>query len=408
MAEAQVRVATATTAVVDIITPQAKPQEDGYDSSCSVDTEDAFLDMLGLKKEANEALPILVMNEEEVSKEEDTLFKAIPIPLPPKCSRYGHTNCAAVTIDNFSSPAECDSILRLARQRGFQYITEASHVAPDGSAYKVQLQNPNPHKLAVFENKPFTDRLWKRLVHQTNLNKSNWMQHFQKRTHSGPPLGLNPRLRVLQYDAQDDDRFEPHFDATTHLGPQKTSRITVLLYLNPGDGVDFEGGETLFLNSHISTYNATVPQPKPTNHDNATKIPPKLGKLVLFEHDLYHAGAPLTWGTKHVLRTDILFERKKDAVVEIETKEGSNTNRSTDHSQPAAILLVQDLCGRHNWSSTEQAVLEDMGLLQDTLESFLVPGTGLLTELLLDGRIARDKIDKFLTAAKDCVKVNSS
>ena len=108
--------------------------------------------------------------------------------------------------------------------------------------------------MAVLEDARTIEWMWQRLKKACNLHSAPWLTQFQQRTNCGPPLGLNPRLRVLQYDATDNDRFEPHFDATTHVGNQ-TSLITVLLYLNTGDGMDFEGGETLYLDSHISQYN---------------------------------------------------------------------------------------------------------------------------------------------------------
>ena len=52
----------------------------------------------------------------------------------------------------------------------------------------------------------------------------------------------------------------------------------------------------------------------------------------------------------------------------------------------------------------EQAVLGDMGLLDGTLEAFLVPGPGLLTVLLAEGGIDRRKIDVFLKEAQELVK----
>ena len=66
---------------------------------------------------------------------------------------------------------------------------------------------------------------------------------------------LNPRMRILKYDAKDDDRFDAHFDATTEIdveygdnqkdiSKKMKSLITVLVYLNNGDGVDFVVGET--------------------------------------------------------------------------------------------------------------------------------------------------------------------
>ena len=125
---------------------QDKKEEE---SSCSsVDSEDAFLSFVGLRKkdEKEDLRDVMAMDEEEEREEEKVKrLNSNRIDLPPKCSRYGHapSRCAAVTVDEFCSLEECESILQLARQSaaGFQYITEASHVAPDGSTYKGEFSN---------------------------------------------------------------------------------------------------------------------------------------------------------------------------------------------------------------------------------------------------------------------------
>jgi hypothetical protein len=59
---------------------------------------------------------------------------------------------------------------------------------------------------------------------------------------------------VLKFDATDDDYSAPHFDATTRID-ESISLLTVLVYLDSGGGVDFEGGETYFLDA---TANSTA------------------------------------------------------------------------------------------------------------------------------------------------------
>ena len=224
----------------------------------SVDTQVAFLDMLGLS--GGIQIGDEIEDEEEIMEESSTATKKASssfrhqiIPLPARCSRYLHPpeKCLALYIDNFFSKAECDQLVQraaTATATGFQYITEASHISPDGTSYPVKLHNPNPHKLSVFDHPPTISRMWSKL--QTYAHPL--LEDFVEREQCGPALGLNPRIRVLRYDFKDNDRFEPHFDATTMVGKTKQSLLTVLLYLNDGGGVDFEGGETLYLDSHIS------------------------------------------------------------------------------------------------------------------------------------------------------------
>jgi hypothetical protein len=367
----------------------------------SVDTQDAFLDMLGLS--VGNDLPSLDLQEEEMEADvdvtqDDSSFspQLSTISLPRKCSRhfYPPDDCLAFRIDNLYSKSACQQLIQTASARnvgGFQYITEATHTAPDGSKLSVQLQNPNPHKLSVFYHQPTVERMWQSL----RACIMPRIQSFIQRTSCGKPLGLNPKLRVLRYDSSDNDRFESHFDATTMVGSNQKSLMTVLLYLNDGDGQEFEGGETLFLDKHIA--NTTQ------KDDHVTKVTPSAGSVVIFEHDLFHSGAPLLWGTKYVLRTDVLFASTD------ETNEACPQSASDPLAEEAGRPsetsdLVSDLCTELSLSSEEQAVLEDMGVLESTIDSFLAPGITMLKMMLQDS-MDRDSIDRLVhTAAR---RVNS-
>jgi hypothetical protein len=94
------------------------------------------------------------------------------------------------------------------------------------------------------------------------------------------------------------------------------SKLTILLYLNTC-GSAFVGGETVFLNSL-----------KPDSTDCLT-VKPARGMLVIFNHELYHASRELvydaslsvedgegddgfvTGGSKFVLRSDVMFRKKR-------------------------------------------------------------------------------------------------
>ena len=357
-----------------------------YDDTSSVDTQDAFLDMLGFSPENGipslHALDDAAVEEEQLQQSrQSTKFRHALVSVPSRCSRYLHppTSCLAFTIDNFYSKQECQQVIRraaTATDQGFQYITEAAHISPDGSSYSVKLQNPNPHKLSVFDHPPSISKMWKKLEPLI----FPLIQDYIKRENCGPPLGLNPRLRVLRYDSSDNDRFEPHFDATTMVGANKKSLLTVLLYLNDGGGKDFEGGETLYLDSHISstvTSTSSLVVENSNNGDSRIKIIPETGKVVIFEHDLFHSGAPLLSGTKYVLRTDVLFAVKEDHTPCLASESSDETNETVGDT-----LLVSDLCRHLELPNNILNKLDAMDMLEITLESFL--SINMLKAMLMD------------------------
>lgn len=362
-------------------------------SDGSVDTQEAFLDMLGLSG----GLPSMENVEEEEAEDGCSPSRSdhSEIPLPPRCSRYlfRPETCVAFSIDKFYSALECNQLIQRAAsatEQGFQYITEAAHISPDGSSYPVKLQNPNPHKLAVFYHPPTVSRMWEKLRQHINP----LIESFIKREKCGPPLGLNPKLRVLRYDSCDNDRFEPHFDATTIVGPKQRSLLTVLLYLNGGGSKDFEGGETLYLDGHISSKDQ-VKSALSQATESVSKVIPAAGKVVIFEHDLFHSGAPLLSGTKFVLRTDILF------AAEEEDSEITQTH-STDYGETEEVpntILVADLCTDLKVPDQVSIKLVGMGMLEMTLDSFLAPGCEMLRTLLLDEISDAAMVDRIVKTA---------
>jgi Rps23 Pro-64 3,4-dihydroxylase Tpa1-like proline 4-hydroxylase len=98
---------------------------------------------------------------------------------------------------------------------------------------------------------------------------------------------LNERLSCLKYSPG--EYFKPHFDGN-YLRPDESelSYITVQIYLN-----DTDGGETRFYDRFSS--------------QNFVDVIPKIGRVLLFEHRLYHAGISVKSGLKYCIRTDVMY-----------------------------------------------------------------------------------------------------
>lgn len=352
-------------------------------STSSADTNEAFLEMLGLP--AFDCVSAMTETENDCNGDDVVVTSSIHktyeessrvtmptnnvarLEVPHRCSRYLHqpSDVAAFVIDNFLDATECQELIHLASQLASPiYVTEAAHTDNEGITHIVKLQDANKHKLSVFEHAPTLDKLWKKM-------KPTVLPHigsFINNTNCGPPLGLNPRLRVLRYDATDNDVFEPHFDATTKVGDNMTSLLTVLIYLNDGGGDDFDGGETCYID-HMS----------PKNIEAATKITPATGKVVVFEHDCFHSSVPLQFGTKYVLRTDILFELDTENGG-VDKPRGSTCKSETEST--ACTLL--ELCQHLNLSEESKLALDEIGMLDLTLDSMFAPGVSAVKQMLCD------------------------
>ena len=470
------------------------PENDSWNEESSVDTNDAFLEFIGLSLNNLDFATTLDLDEEPpppTNNNSRTTINGTPsnsrndetdhiqmtcktIQLPPKCSRHHipPSSCLALVLDNVLTENQCQYLIQKATTAGsgFRYITEATHRAPDGSSYTVQIQNPNPHKLSVIDTLFYDDVstcsfghddnnhddltdddgdcdstalvdaatiIMKELYFKINevLESHPSYRSFQKRTHAGNMQGLNPRMRILKYDSLDDDRFEAHFDATTFVpcpshktknsschdecdrtkdqdsnqSSQMQSLITVLLYLNDGDGIDFDGGETLYLNYDHGTavqrqnVRKQIPWNEQEENANIVKVVPKTGRVVLFEHDLFHSGAPLSRGTKYIMRTDILFhDQQQQRQWQQENMEQLAKEKEEEQSQlgrdasaqvgDEVSSLVSDVCREINLPSGDCSILRDMDLLAMTCEAFLAPGHAMVQSMLLDGGMKESSI----------------
>ncbi|GAB2941302.1 hypothetical protein GCM10027048_02220 [Hymenobacter coalescens] len=93
-------------------------------------------------------------------------------------------------------------------------------------------------------------------------------------------LGLNELFRFYRYERG--QQFRGHYDQSYVRSPTEASLLTFMVYLND----NFQGGDTAFRD---------------------LRVWPRQGRLLVFEHGLYHLGRSVTEGVKYVLRTDVMF-----------------------------------------------------------------------------------------------------
>jgi predicted 2-oxoglutarate/Fe(II)-dependent dioxygenase YbiX len=105
--------------------------------------------------------------------------------------------------------------------------------------------------------------------------------------------GFNERFRFYRYDVA--EKFAPHYDGYYQRDNGERSQLTFMVYLNEGA----EGGETVF-----SYRNGLI----------RFQVRPVCGMALVFKHLQLHEGAPVERGRKYVLRTDVMYRRKRSEV----------------------------------------------------------------------------------------------
>ncbi len=201
-------------------------------------------------------------------------------PLPPDAG-------FCVVIPGFLSARECERHIAMSEARGF---------AGAGSDYPPSYRNNDRQ---VVDDPQFARRMLDRLaphapaVLPDEAGGAPWSLH-----------SVNERFRLCRYRAG--QQFNLHQDGVHHRTAGLLSRLTFMVYLTDGDA--FEGGDTLFYSAgpagDASGAAATV----------IGRVRPQAGSLILFDHKLWHAGEVVTRGVKHILRSDVLYQRPVQAV----------------------------------------------------------------------------------------------
>ena len=146
-----------------------------------------------------------------------------------------------------------------------------------------------------------------------------------------------------------------------------------MIYLNDA----FEGGATLF-------QDATAPA-----KDYAT-VTPAAGRIVLFEHGLFHCGGRVTAGEKYVLRTDVMFSAAAPAPLP-----------PPPPPPPSPPQSVADLVAALGLGDDASAPLGALGLLDGSVDALRGAGRAALDAMLADSELDASALARFLDAAFD-------
>jgi len=195
----------------------------------------------------------------------------------------------AVLMHNVLSSDECQQLIRRAENVGFD------EALINNNGKQVLNKNIRACQRCMIDDKAISDDFFNRILSALKgTDLENKVLHAPWITsgddHTITAVGLNERLRFLKYEpghffsAHRDLRFVRGADAGERTG--ETSHITVQLYLND----KFKGGTTRFISGK-------------RHYD----VKPRMGSILIFDHDLLHEGSKVTGGMKYSVRSDIMF-----------------------------------------------------------------------------------------------------
>ena len=191
-------------------------------------------------------------------------------------------NKFAIILDNVFTKEECDSLIKLSEEIPENY--EIAKITYDDEQI-IDTSYRNNQRWLHFDKK-LAETFFEKI-------KSYIPIEFEGNHVSC----LNERLSFLKYSAG--EYFRAHEDGC-YIRPDNSamSYITVQIYLN--DVKEEDGGATTFIKD---TYNRIYQD---------YSIIPKVGRVLLFEHDIEHEGSILKNGLKYCIRTDVMYSITKN------------------------------------------------------------------------------------------------
>lgn len=179
--------------------------------------------------------------------------------------QYNWINEQIFTVDEFFTPAECQSHIELAESLGFAD-------APINTSFGPQIRPDVRNNSRVMHDDVIcAAELWQRIA-----------DYIPQRIGFWTACGVNERFRYYRYDGG--QQFDWHYDGYFERENGERSQLTFMIYLN----ADFCGGETTI---------------------EKVDIAPAPGKALFFVHRVLHKGQLVVEGRKYVLRTDVMYRR---------------------------------------------------------------------------------------------------
>ena len=199
----------------------------------------------------------------------------------------------AAVLDNVFSAEECEALVARGEAAGF----DAALVNVGGGLELLKRDIRNSDR-AIVDCPETTRLLWGRIKSAlAAAGDGSGLEALRNVPASGwTAVGLNERMRIRRYDQG--HFFAAHYDGSytrrgNDLGGRaragETSFVTCQLYLSEG----MQGGATRFSN-----------EARPSEFYD---VAPRVGRVLLFDHHMYHEGAPLVRGRKYCLRTDLMY-----------------------------------------------------------------------------------------------------
>jgi hypothetical protein len=223
------------------------------------------------------------------------LFPQKNIKLKHKISKLSN-GTQLCHIKKLFSNYECRQIINQAKTFGFTHVNSYTKDKRDSD------------RLVIFDEL-LSNLIWDRTKHIIQhlgsveaigfLSKGIWK-----------PERINECFRVCQYKAPSIG-FTEHFDAPYCFSFNVKSIFSIVIYLN----VNYKDGETVLYDQEnqidipgLTTKEEISLHGGLKNYKKIT-ITPSIGSAIIFNHNILHSSNEITYGTKIIIRSDIVYKK---------------------------------------------------------------------------------------------------
>ena len=211
----------------------------------------------------------------------------------------------AFVLDNVLTEAECSDLIKVTEEQGY----EPALLNVGFGEQQLRTDMRKSERVLIFSVEK-ANMIWERIkVYIPEV----WKDKYEV-------VGLNERLSCLKYGPG--DYFAPHQDGK-YVRPDgsEESFITIQLYLNEG----FEGGDTTFMS---------------LCKGGNVGVVPKIGRVLVFQHDIQHEGSLLVQGTKYSVRTDVMYKAGAFEDTSSSSKENNMEERNSPKKRKKQCILM--------------------------------------------------------------------
>jgi len=195
---------------------------------------------------------------------------------------------------NVLSAEECESLIHLSERHGYVMLKSAENGGKGRTNTRVLTHDESLANLLYLRMKRFLPPFY-RLT-----DGRMWNEEYDL-------CGLNERFRWCKY-VEGQSFKSIHCDKRVSLPEQERySFFTVNIYLN-GFGTNYNGGRTIFYDQK------GLKNGKNAQYEESSSFGAQTGDVMIFNHYPHkypHCGEMLSSGTKYLLRSDVMYKKRR-------------------------------------------------------------------------------------------------